>query len=794
MKNLIITLSLFFGIYISTIADGGFTQTIRGKVIDAVTGYPLIGATILLSGTNPPVGTITDIDGVFELNHVPVGRQTLEISYVGYLPGKVENLLLTSAKETVVEVRLEESTIEVEEVVVKANRKKNEALNEMAMVSSRTFSVEETERFAGSLGDPARMVANYAGVMTQNDSRNDIIIRGNSPSGVLWRIEGIEVPNPNHFGALGTTGGPISMINNNLLANSDFLTGAFPAEYGNATAGAFDLNFRSGNNEVTEFTGQVGFNGFELGAEGPFVRRENHVNPSYLANFRYSTLEVVNMLGFNLGTGSAIPQYKDFTFMVDVPGTKLGRFKLFGLWGASYIELGREEDVEENENSYNPRGWATNFGSDLALAGLSHTYFLNENMRFKSTLSYQTTSANTQVDSVDLATDRVDPFYRSEQQENKFSFSTQFRHKINSRNNYSFGVIADMYTINYLDSAFSQDYDRFIRTSDIEGDLYLLRGYVQWQHKFNDYLTAYSGVHLQYFDLNREVAIEPRLSFKWQLDRKQSLNAGFGMHSQLQPKYIYFLQTYEEASDSYYTTNEDVKFTRSNHYVLGYNYLFTPDFRVRLETYYQNLYHVPVAEGFPEFSTLNTGGEFGVMDVDSLVNKGTGRNYGVELTVEKFLSKGYYALFTASVFDSKYKGYDEIERNTAFNGNYVFNLLAGYEKKLGKKTTLTLDIKTVWAGGKRYIPIDLEESRLQGEEIRDWSRAYDKKYNDYFRTDLRIGLKLNGKRVNQEWGLDLQNVTGFQSIFTEGYDAAQDEIYSIYQQSFMPMMLWRINF
>ncbi len=793
MKNSIISLILFIGSYSGVFALGNFTQTIRGTVTDAVTSYPLMGATVVILGTDPRIGTITDADGNFELKDVPVGRQSIEISYVGYLTRTINNLLLTSAKETIVQVQLEESTVEMNEVVVKAEKKKDGSINEMAMVSARSFTVEETERYAGSLGDPARMVANFAGVMTQNDSRNDIIIRGNSPLGVLWRLEGVEIPNPNHFGTLGTTGGPVSMINNNLLANSDFLTGAFPAEYGNATAGAFDLNLRSGNNEVHEFTGQIGFNGFEAGAEGPIVKRENNVNPSYLANFRYSTLEVFKMMGLSFGTGAAVPQYKDFTFMVDVPGTKLGRFKLFGLWGSSYIELGREEEGD-NENSYNARGWATDFGSDLAFIGLSHTYFINENIRFRSSLSYQTTSVSTEVDSVDNLIDLTEPFYRAKEREDKFSFSTQFQHKINSRNNYSVGLIADMYTFNYLDSAMSDTYDRFITITDENGKVGLLRTYAQWQHRFNDYLTAYTGIHLQYFDLNSETAVEPRVSVKWQINPSHSLNAGFGMHSQLQPRSVYFLQTYHDEDNTYTRTNEDLKYTRSNHYVLGYNYLVNRDFRMRLETYYQNLYNVPVTETWEEFSMLNMGGDFGMQGVDSMVNKGTGRNYGVEFTAEKFLSKGYYALFTASLFDSKYKGYDEIERNTAFNGNYVFNLLAGYERKVGPKAMLTFDIKTVWAGGKRYIPIDLEESRREHEQVLDYSRSYENRYNDYFRTDLRIGFKINGRRVNQEWGLDLQNVTGFQSIFTEGYDAEKDEIYQTYQQGFMPMMLYRIQF
>jgi outer membrane receptor protein involved in Fe transport len=191
---------------------------------------------------------------------------------------------------------------------------------------------------------------------------------------------------------------------------------------------------------------------------------------------------------------------------------------------------------------------------------------------------------------------------------------------------------------------------------------------------------------------------------------------------------------------------------------------------------------------------INAGDFFGVPLVDSLVSTGTGRNYGLELTLEKFLSKGYYFLFTASLFDSKYRGYDEVLRNTAFNGNYVFNLLGGYEHKVGRRSMITVDLKAVWAGGRRYIPIDLEESIEEETEVRDWTIAYDKKYNDYFRTDLRLGLKMNGKRFNQEWGIDLQNLTGFQSLFMEGYDAGKEEIYTVYQQGFMPMFLYRIQF
>ena len=798
MKKMLISLIILLGSLLSMLASAGYsasndyTQTIRGTVTDAVTGYPLIGANIILLNSNPLVGTITNENGQFELVAISVGRQNLEVSYVGYYNKIIPNILLTSGKEVVLQIRLEEKAIEMEEVVVKAGRRKDQAINEMATVSARTFSVEETERFAGSLGDPARMVANYAGVMTQNDSRNDIIIRGNSPIGVLWRMEGVEIPNPNHFGALGTTGGPVSMVNNNLLANSDFLTGAFPAEYGNATAGAFDLNLRSGNNRKAEFTGQIGFNGFEAGVEGPFLKLQNGQKASYLANFRYSTLEVMDKLGFNFGTGEAIPQYKDLTFLVDLPGTRLGRFKIFGLWGDSFIKLGREAS-DTTDNSYSNRGMATNFGSGLAVLGMSHTHYFNEKTRIKSTLSYQQTNSTTVLDSVQQDLPEV-PFLRSRQQENRWSFSTQFRQKVNARNNYSFGLVFDNFNIDFMDSLNHPDYGEFITRADVSGQMDMVRAYGQFQHHFGEDWTAYTGLHLQYFGLNDEVAIEPRLGARYKLNSRNTFNLGFGLHSQIQPKVIYFAQTWDSISRTYHRTNEDMAYTRSSHFVLGYDHLFNHDFRIRMETYYQYLYNVPVKESFPEFSLVNAGDFFGLPMEDSLENKGTGQNYGIELTVEKFLSKGYYFLFTASLFDSKYKGADGKLRNTAFNGNYVFNLLGGYERKLGRNLRLTLDLKTVLAGGRRYVPINLEESINAGEEVRDWSRAYEDRYNDYFRTDFRIGIKLNGKRASQEWAIDLQNLTGFQSIFMQGYDVHKEEVYTVYQQGFIPMFLYRIHF
>ncbi|MFC2111606.1 TonB-dependent receptor, partial [Bacteroidota bacterium] len=584
--------------------------------------------------------TVTNLTGEFKLENVSIGRQGINVSYMGYSPTKLNNLIVSSGKEVVLIIELKEMVITTEEVVITAKQDKNQASNKMATVSARSFSVEETERFAGSLGDPSRMVANYAGVMMANDSRNDIIIRGNSPSGLLWRLDGIEIPNPNHFGSFGTTGGPVSMLNNNLLTNSDFFTSAFPAEFGNAISGVFDLKMRAGNNQKHEYVGQIGFNGFELGAEGPFSK-ENKA--SYLANYRYSTLDVFSKLGLDIGIGEAIPQYQDLTFKMNFPGTKFGNFSLIGMGGLSYIELNDSEKAKADDNSedsnYDYGGVDLNYGSDMGIIALSNVYFFNKTTRLKTIVSILATRATTYIDSLkfdtigDLIPNSNYQFYASEGTEVKYSFNTHLKKKFSAKDNASAGIYIDLYKVNYLDSVLDSDSltTQFRRGLDIKGNVSLLRYYAQWQHNFSDKFTLNSGIYSHYIFLNNEISIEPRLGLKYNLSNNQSLSFGYGLHSMMQPRINYFIQT-RLSDGSYIRTNEDVKMTRSNQFVIAYDKLFSEQIRLKTEVYYQSLFNVPVSKEYPEFSTVNSGDDFYSPLLDSLINEGTGTNYGLELT------------------------------------------------------------------------------------------------------------------------------------------------------------------
>lgn len=787
MKYILIVILLFI---VSCGFSQELTQTIRGTIIDKQTQSPLPGAIITILNNEPFTATTTDEQGKFRFEKVSLGRKQLKISLLSYKE-KFQTVVLTTGKETVLNIELEESAVQGEEVVVTAEVDKTKTNNKMATVSSRIFSTEEANRYAGSRGDPARMASNFAGVSGANDSRNDIIIRGNSPIGILWRLNGLDIPNPNHFGSAGSTGGPISILNNNTLDNSDFMTGAFPADYGNATAGVFDLKMRTGNNEKYEFLGMVGFNGFELGAEGPFSKKKK--NGSFMMNYRYSTLSVFKALGLDFGTGAAVPQYQDLTFKVDLPTKKAGKFSVWGIGGLSYAALLQKEQSKDN-NLYGLSGRDSYFRSNVGAGGITHTYLINNSSYIKSNIGISGQYNGIRTDRIDTSTtpETIRPEYRNESYTTRYSGNFTYNKKFNARNFINAGIYIDVYNTSFVDSIDSYG-TGFITLRNYNGQTALTRGFIQWKHAFNDKFYMNTGFSYQYLFLSHSQAPEPRLGLKYEFNKKQSLSFGAGLHSQLHPLYVYFA-TANLGNGTVKETNTQLDFTKAAHAILAYDVNLFNSVRIKTELYYQYLYHVPVRSRADYFSTINLGADFYSPNVDSLVNNGTGENYGLELTLEKFYSKGYYFLVTASLFESKYRGSDNVYRNTAFNGNYVFNALAGKEFKIKEKHILGVDVKVTYAGGKRYVPIDIAASIAANDEVRDGKKAYIPQYDPYFRIDVKPSYKLNTKRFTHELSIDIQNVTRHNNIFQQQYDLNTQTIKTDYQLKFFVIPQYRLTF
>lgn len=791
--------ALLFCFFTSLLSSQNITQTIRGRVVDAISKAELPGVQVVVYKDSAKIaGVQTDINGRYRLENVPVGRVVLYASFIGFQPASFK-LEVTSAKEIILNIELEESAVKMEEVLVTAT-KKGEVRNEMATVSARVFSVEETNRYAGSRSDLARMASNFAGVQGTDDSRNDIVIRGNSPLGLLWRMEGVDIPNPNHFAIVGSTGGPVNIINNKILDNCDFFTGAFPAEYGNSNAGVFDLKMRNGNNEKHEFTGQFGFLGTEISGEGPIDSADGS---SYLFAYRYATLKLFEALNIKIGT-SAVPQYQDLAFKFNFPGKNEDNFSVFGVGGTSKIDIVLSAQTEETQELYSADNRDQHFGSGMGVMGMSYTKSINDKTYIKTVVAMTGNEAHSKHllihrDSnyvLDSLTDKLG--YRYIEQRSSLNFF--INHKYSNKTSLRTGFLVSYYNFDMLDSNRNDLTYQYEHRHAYRGGTGLLQPFVQFRLKPSDKFVITSGLHAQYFHVNGSSSIEPRVGMKWQAGKDHSFSYGLGMHSQMQPTYIYFAHKID-SNGFYVWHNKGLGFTRSVHNVLSYDAAVTKNFRIKSEVYYQYLYEVPVDIYPSSFSLLNQGSGFDRFFPDTLVNKGTGKNYGVELTLEKFFSRDFFFMITASVFDSRYKGSDGIERNTDFNANYAFNGLISKEYKVGKNknSVLTTGTKITYAGGRRYSPADTAASSLAGELVAIDSLRNTKQFKNYFRWDVKVGFRANRKKVTHEVGLDLVNVLNTKNVLALSYapntkDPSASVIREEYQLGFLPLFYYKLDF
>ncbi|MCP3930446.1 MAG: TonB-dependent receptor [Bacteroidetes bacterium] len=783
MKSSILILVAFFFTCTGIIAqnEGKFKQTIRGTLVDEDTQSPIIGANVVIANSNPLLGTTTDIDGQFRIENIPVGRQSVMISYLGYESKTLTNLLIGSGKELVLEITLTESIVQMETITVTAGSdNKAEALNEMAMVSARSFSVEETKRFAAGIGDPARMMTAYAGITSNGgDDENGIIIRGNSPRGLLWRLEGVEIPNPNHFASEGASSGSVSILSSNTLSKSDFYTGAFPAEFGNALSGAFDIKLRNGNNEKREYAFQASVLGLEAALEGPFKKGNR---ASYLVNYRYSTLGLFTKLGINIVDKDEETTYQDVSFKVNIPTEKAGTFSFYGIGGLSSDE-------------FKPTGGSENYttNSDVGVAGVNHLFRLNNKSYLKSFVTYSGTRIIE-----DYTENTAEYQYESTEKKAKtyLRVGTKLRTKLNARHIFETGVTYSRLAYDFNEKEeiiFGSTPPEMNETFNQKGNSGTLQAYGSWKYRISENLSWINGLHFLQFGLNKNAVIEPRSALKWQFSPTQSIGFGFGMHSRIESLEYYLANS---VSDSGLTTqpNKNLDFTKARHYVLSYDNVLSKNWYLKAEAYYQNLYNVPVHHDKNSiFSTLLL--EDGYV-TDSLVNKGTGTNYGLELTIQRFFNKHFYMLFSASLYEAKYKAADGKQRNTPFNSNFGFNLLAGKEFVLGesKQNLLGFNMRASWGGNKRYVPVNLETSRIFEEEVSDFDNAYQKRLPDYWKIDFQISYRLNKANLMHEFRFELLNVTNHKNVYSNYYNDNTQKVEYDHQTGIIPAIGYRIEF
>jgi hypothetical protein len=772
MKKYILT--FLAGAYCALAQAQQPTQIIKGRVIDTESQQPVIGANVIITSMNPITGGATDAEGHFRIEKVPIGRHSLKITSIGYDDAFLQEVNVGSGKEVELNIKLTESFKSLNEVVIKAQTENGAPLNDMVSVSGRSFTVDQTKRFAASVNDPARMALSFAGVATNDDGSNQIIIRGNSPKGLLWRMEGVEIPNPNHFASEGSSGGGISALSANVLSNSDFLTGAFPAEYGNATSGVFDLKLRKGNNEKREYAMQAGVLGLDFAAEGPIGTKGG---ASYLANYRYSTLSILNKIGLNIA-GDASTDFQDGAFKIHIPYDEKS---IVTIWGMGGLSTSKTDDEESKEV----------FKSNRGIVGVNYLRYLNSKSYLENIVSYSAT----------LQTDEYFDKERQTSQSQNFNnqalrISSLYNYKLNARNTIRLGVIINHLDFNLYDR---NNEDGPVKVDvDQKGNTQLFQAYAQWKARLAPTVTMNLGVHGMLLGLNNQRSIEPRAGLKWAVAPKSTISFGAGLHSKTESISTYFAQV-NTADGKTSLLNKNLKLMKSAHMVAGYELRPSASWRIMAETYYQHHYHVPIGPAHTTTPYLLFNSQLNEVDgfgSDTLTSDGKGRSYGVELTVEKSLTNGIYFMSTTSLYQSKYTARDGVERDSRFNGQFVQNILAGKEWKVGRNRTniFAANVKLLAAGGNRITPIDIEKSRMAGHTVHDWSRSYSEQLPHYFRTDVRISYTKNKRRTTSTISLDIQNVTNRLNAFNQTYDVKNDRVRNTTQTGLLPVLNYRLEF
>ncbi|HMR82547.1 MAG TPA: carboxypeptidase-like regulatory domain-containing protein [Niabella sp.] len=785
-KNIFKTAAIITSFFFICSSYAQTTQIIKGTITDEASHYPIAGVEIALLGSDR-IKTLSDENGNYILENVPVGRQTFIIASLNYKDHFFYDVLVTSGKAVQLNAALKENVTQLENITIVSKRRASPG-NEMQTVSAIDFRSEDTRKFAGSFGDPSRMLVNFAGLSNASDSRNDIVVRGNSPNGLLWRLEGIDIINPNHFGELTNTGGPVSIINSNNLGKLSFYFGAFPAQFGNALSGVFDLNLKNGTIEKTEITAEIGFSGLEAGIEGPISKKRK---ASYMLNYRYSTLGIMKLIGLNFGTGNTTPYYQDLNFKIYVPLTEKSKLSYWGMGGPSSIRFLAKDADTLNPNTF----FIDNLQSEYftAISGLSLETNYNSKTFGRLNIGFNYGSENAVEDSVSMTTGEAFRSMETSRKTRRWSATYDIAHKLSAKDNFVSGI-----NINQTRYIFSHKQISGGGTNerihfDQKNNMFLLKGYTQWKHQFTDKFFSTFGFHLQLLSFNATCSLEPRAGLQYKINHRHSLKIGYGLHSQLQNPLVYFYPS-KNATDEGIYTNEKLGFTKSHHFVTSYNYWISGSLLFKTEIYYQYIFNVPVEKVLSAFSALNIGGLYDFPLKADLINKGTGKNYGMELGLQKYFSDQYYFLLNGSLFKSNYKGSDGIERNTPFNSTFSCNLLGGKDFSL-REDVLSLNLNITGLGGRSVSPVDIEQSRAAGTTVYQHDiNPFSIKQKTYFRADIKIGYRTNTQKTTMELGVDIRNITNRKNIFMQRYSRIYDSVVEELQQGFLIIPYFRWHF
>ncbi|MDP5170530.1 MAG: TonB-dependent receptor [Bacteroidia bacterium] len=775
------------------------TQTLRGTITDADSRQPLAGVKVTIVDSSPEIGAITDALGKYEITQVPLGRQQVLASLTGFSDSRSDFVPVTSTRAVVVDLTLSELLGEarVGEVNITASEFPHKATNPLSVVSTRSFSAEETQRYPAGVNDPGRMALTYPGVQQGgDDSENDIIIRGNSSFGMLWRLEGIDMPNPNHFARAGTSGGGITVFSAQLLANSDFSTGAFAAEYGNAISGVFDIHFRKGNMEGRNYRAKASLLGLDFSAEGPIAKGRS----SYLVNYRYSTLGLLNKMGFYLVGERVSNDFQDLSFNLAFDGKDGKTFvTVFGMGGLSLERYEPVANAADREPGVANQWEDRNRTSDMAATGVTVTRLINDKSYLKWTTALISSNIYYEYDTLDREDIRYR--YNTEQYlDTRLTTSLSYTNKLSSRTRLKTGLFFNQIFFRFFQESSPRSTDVLDKvlsniSIDGEGNTRTYQAYAQLSHSLNEKWTLNAGVHSILLELNQTGAVEPRVSLQFSPSGRHSVSAAYGWHSQMLPLGAYYYRQNDTLVDGTVNIsfpNSELPFIRSHHFVVAYNGLFLENIRFNVEAYLQQLSRVPVEPVASDWWWLNN--RSGVAQFP-LVGEGTGLNYGVDVALEKFFSGGMYFLLTYSRFQSTYQTLEGVDHPTRFSTRYASTYTLGKEFSFKKGSVLQIGARVLYNGGFRYTPFDPVLSQEQGIYVPLAGASFEGQVSPYFRIDTRIAYTRNRENRSTILSLDIQNVLNRPNANDIRYNATTNELeFRRHPGGLIPVLSYQVDF
>lgn len=764
------------------------TQNVRGTIIDLDNRQALEGVAVRIEGLS--LGAYTDSTGSFVIKNVPLGRQLVSASIISHQPYTSEPFIVRSAKETILAIEMVEGDYTIEGVTIEVE---NYSTDDPGL---KRIDIENSEYKAGAIADPGRILAAEPGVVAPQDNNSDIVIRGNSPAGVLWRLEGIDIPNPNHFARKGSSGGGITVFSAQLLSESSFSTGAFAADYGNAISGVMDMRFRKGNSFERDYRFKLGLLGIDLAAEGPL----GNGGASYLINYRYSTLGILNDLGFRLVGPRVDNNFQDLSFNLFFP-TENGSLTIFGIGGLS----GEIWDVDKEDlfAADTDKRTTTDFLTNMGAMGLTYTRNLNDNSYLRFALAAvgsqvvdddDTLNVSTLDPNVPFTDEQLDglpsiPLDEETYNDSRISAHLFYNNKLNDKLNLRVGGMFSQIQFSFQESILDFDTGNLSPRVSGEGSSQLIQAYGRLRYQPTNRLTLNAGLHSMYFALNGSSSIEPRLSANYILSPNDQISLSYGLHSQVLPLGNYF------TSIDGGLVNEDLDLVKAHHLVLSYGHSFSKSLRFRMEAYYQSLFNLPV-ENDPNSSYMLLNEREGYAR-QALVSEGRGQNYGVDLSVQQTFARGVFMLLTGSVYQSQYMTLTPDRwYNTRFNGNYSSSLSLGREWNIKDgKSTFQVSARGIINGGLRTSPLDTQASAMAGYFVPVHSQAWEERVGVYYRIDLRVAYRINAKKVSHLISLDVQNATNRLNAREPRYVLATNMLNTTRTQSGLtPVISYQIDF